>query len=148
MSLRMAAEEVEELPLRHHGDERGLALHPAEIADHQLDADFLAERKQFGIRNVGILPGSRHLEVTRNGPILLKTVAHLLERHRDVRFRVACYKEQHRELLRGIMDDLHLRLPEDRVEFCVGRTPEIIELADCCLMVSGSVSLDRCGVVA
>ena len=28
------------------------------------------------------------------------------------------------------------------IEVCVGRTPELIHLADCCMAVSGSVSLE------
>ncbi|MDQ3330120.1 MAG: lipid-A-disaccharide synthase [Planctomycetota bacterium] len=116
-----------------------------EVADHPLDAKFLAERRESGapdarpIRNVAVLPGSRHLEVTRNGPALVQVMRNLSERHPDVVFRAACYKELHRTLLRRMCDEAGVDLP---IEFCVGKTPEIVELADCCLMVSGSVSLE------
>lgn len=110
-----------------------------EVADHPLDEAFLRERRRPGGRNVGILPGSRHLEVTRNGPALLRVMRNLAALHPDVTFRVACYKELHRTLLRRMSDEQGVDLP---VEFCVGKTPEVIALADCCLMVSGSVSLE------
>jgi lipid-A-disaccharide synthase len=135
-----------------------------EVADHPLDESFLAERRagqraeqgaqqvksaagatpqsRLELRNVGILPGSRQLEVVRNGPAMLRVMANIAARHPNVVFRVACYRELHRTMLQRMLDELGLDLP---VEFCVGKTPEIIELADCCLMVSGSVSLELLG---
>jgi len=119
-----------------------------EVADHPLDNGFLNSRRReagaagsraTGIRNVAILPGSRHHEVTRNGPALVQVMKNLSQRHPDVVFRVACYKEFHHTLLNRMCDEAHIDAP---VEFCVRKTPEIIELADCCLMVSGSVSLE------
>ena len=110
-----------------------------EVADHPLDEEFLANRRLTHVRNMAILPGSRHLEVTRNGPALIQIMRNLAALHPDVTFRVACYKELHRTLLRRMCDDLGTELP---VEFCVSRTPEVVELSDCCLMVSGSVSLE------
>lgn len=116
-----------------------------EIADHQIDADFLRERQVAGVRNVGILPGSRTMEVTRNGPALLRIMSILRQRHPDVTFRVACYREAHREQLQQLAQKQKMHLPEGSIEFCVGKTSEIIELAECCLMVSGSVSLEMLG---
>ena len=125
--------------------ERGIDVayvgHPFfdEVADHPLDQRFVSERRSLFVRNVAILPGSRHLEITRNGPALMQIMRNLSALHPDVTFRVACYKELHRTLLWRMHDELGASLP---VEFCVGKTPEIVELADCCLMVSGSVSLE------
>lgn len=110
-----------------------------EVAEHRLDESFVAERRMRGRRMVGILPGSRHLEVMRNGPALLQVVERLAARHPDVTFLVACYKEQHRTMLRQMARELGDGVP---IEYCVGKTSEIVELADCCLMVSGSVSLE------
>lgn len=110
-----------------------------EVADYHLDEAFLADRQIDGTRNVGILPGSRHLEVTRNGPAMLRIMQNISERHPDVVFRVACYKELHRSLFRRMQAEAGIELP---VEYCVRKTPEIVELAECCLMVSGSVSLE------
>jgi lipid-A-disaccharide synthase len=119
-----------------------------EVADHPIDHEFLETRRtsrgtsndaEKTIRNVAILPGSRHLEVTRNGPALVQVIRNLAERHPDVVFRVACYKELHRTLLAPMCESAGVTLP---VELCVGKTSEIVELADCCLLVSGSVSLE------
>jgi lipid-A-disaccharide synthase len=111
-----------------------------EVSDHPLDQTFLEERRRdASVRNVAILPGSRHLEITRNGPALVQVMRNLAALHPDVVFRVACYKEAHRELLQTMCNDSGFALP---VEFCVGKTPEIVELGECCLMVSGSVSLE------
>ena len=133
-----------------------------EVAEHRLDEQFLrgrrtsrstipidrtavdeaeatADTSRSTVRNVGVLPGSRHLEVTRNGPALMAIVGKLATRHPDARFRIACYKEEHRALLRQMACQSEA---EAQIEFCVGKTPEIIELSDCCLMVSGSVSLE------
>jgi lipid-A-disaccharide synthase len=114
-----------------------------EVADHPLDHGFVNSRRRDGhakpIRNVAILPGSRHHEVTRNGPALVQVMKQLAARHPDIVFRVACYRELHRTLLTEMCVAAGGKLP---VEFCVAKTPEIVELADCCLMVSGSVSLE------
>ncbi len=119
-----------------------------EVADHPIDREYIDSRRRSadasdahasGFRNVGILPGSRHLEVTRNGPALVQVMKNLSQRHPDVVFRVACYRELHRTLMTRLCEAAGDKLP---VEFCVGKTSEIVELADCCLMVSGSVSLE------
>lgn len=116
-----------------------------EIADHPLDESFLTLCRDSGRRSVGVLPGSRGHEVTRNGPALLRVMANLIERHPDVVLRVACYRELHKTWLRRMEDELGLRFPAGSVEYCVAKTPEIVEAADCCLMVSGSVSLELLG---
>ena len=56
-----------------------------------------------------------------------------------VRFLVASYKEEQRETCRQLVVDRAGDLP---VSFHIGKTSEIIELAQVCLMVSGSVSLE------
>lgn len=133
-----------------------------EVAEHRLDEQFLrgrrathpdsandsiigtsvsdrGEARTETLRNVGVLPGSRHLEVTRNGPALLAIIGELARRHPDVIFRVACYREEHRTMLHEMARQAGI---EASIEYCVAKTPEVIELSDCCLMVSGSVSLE------
>ena len=112
-----------------------------EVADHPLDERFLAERRPeaAGTRTVGVLPGSRQNELNRNWPAQLQVMRNVAALHPEVTFRIACYKEQHRDFLRAGYERFGAKLP---IEFCVGKTPEVIELADCCLMVSGSVSLE------
>lgn len=110
-----------------------------EVAEHPLDADFCGSLQEPGVRNVAILPGSRNQEVRRNFPHMLEVMRRLYERHRDVRFRVACYKPSQRDYCAALVRQGYSELP---IDLYVGRTSEIIETAECCLMVSGSVSLE------
>lgn len=112
-------------------------------AQHRLDHAFL-DRCRWGehgspVRTVGILPGSRRQEVELNFPVMLQVMQRLTRKHPDVRFRIANYRESQRAFCRQLLVGEYARLP---VDLHVGRTPEIIEAADCCLMTSGSVSLE------
>ncbi len=114
-----------------------------EVAHHPLDHAFL-DRCRWGehghpVRTVGVLPGSRRREVELNFPVQLRVMQRLARKHGDVRFRVACYKESQRDFCRQALQGSYARLP---VDLHVSRTPEIIEAAECCLMTSGSVSLE------
>jgi lipid-A-disaccharide synthase len=79
------------------------------------------------------------MEVRRNFPVMLRVAQILHDRHPDVRFPVACYKESQRDDCRSLLTGPFADLP---IDLYVGRTPELIATADCCLMVSGSVSLE------
>jgi lipid-A-disaccharide synthase len=96
-------------------------------------------RLTSGGRVVGVLPGSRTKEVTRNFPVMLRVIEELNARHFDLRIAVACYRPAHQELCRTFLGPEHEHLP---LELYLGRTSEIVEAAECCLMVSGSVSLE------
>ncbi len=110
-----------------------------EVAEKQLDEEFCRTLRASSPQLVGFLPGSRRHEVTRNFPAMLE-VARLIHRdHPEVRFPVACYKESQRDYCVAEMKKFDNALPLD---FHVGRTSEIIATMDCCLMVSGSVSLE------
>ncbi len=108
-----------------------------ELAAQPLDATFIdAERAKPG-RIVAILPGSRNQEVARNIPEMLRAARRV---HRDeptTRFLIAAFNEAQAELARYVAQQWQMP-----VEVCVGRTPEIIALAECCVAVSGSVSLE------
>ena len=106
-----------------------------EVAAAKLDADFLNDRRDA--RTVGVLPGSRDREVESNGPALAASVRALAGLHPGVTFRVAAYKPAHADRCRDLFADCG-----PNVEVCTDRTGEIIELAECCLFVSGSVSLE------
>lgn len=110
-----------------------------EVADHPLNREFLDRYAGPGTRVVGILPGSRNAEVTQNWPVLLDVIRNLHGRRPQVRFLVANYKSSQREWCERQLQEQGGQLP---VSFFVGKTPEIIEAAECCLMVSGSVSLE------
>ena len=105
-----------------------------EAAAKTLDAEFLNARRAG--RTVGVLPGSRDREVATTGPALAAAVRRLAGLHPDVAFRVAAFKPSHA----ATCGELFAGVPN--VEICVGKTSEVIELAECCLFVSGSVSLE------
>ena len=92
---------------------------------------------------VTILPGSRTQEVTSNLPWLLKAAAEVRAAAPGVRFAVAAYKPHHAEFARR--QAAEWQSPDGRggpIEVFVGKTPELIEAAVCCMAVSGSVSLE------
>jgi lipid-A-disaccharide synthase len=125
--------------------ERGIKVeyvgHPFfdEVADHVLDTEFMTSHEESGIRDIGILPGSRHQEVTRCFPVMLEVMRRVHRAHPDVRFIIACYKPAHRMLCERMVQATANNFP---IELHVGKTSEIIEHVTCCLMVSGSVSLE------
>lgn len=124
-----------------HGVKVDYVGHPFfdEVAEHSLDQRFL---DLFGNRKgptVAVLPGSRTQEVNRNWPLMLETMRRVHARHPDTHFLVANYREHHR---RRCVTDLLTHAPTLPVSVYTAKTSEIIEVADCALMVSGSVSLE------
>jgi lipid-A-disaccharide synthase len=132
--------------------ERGVSVecvgHPFfdEVRQRPLDKAFLsriAGTRAEGGAVVGVLPGSRNAEVHLNFPIQLQIMQRLAARHPQTRFLVASYKqsqvEECQRMLAESPENCYSRL---HVELHVGRTAEIIEASDACLMVSGSVSLE------
>ena len=115
-----------------------------EVAAHDVDEGFCSSLRSVsgskdGACVVGLLPGSRNQEVRRNFPVILRVAGMLHQRHPQLRFPVACYRESHRTLCRELIAQ---QAPDLPIDLFVGRTSEIIEASDCCLMVSGSVSLE------
>lgn len=112
------------------------------VADTKLD---LAVTQRFqesidaGTRLVAILPGSREHEVQRNWPVMLAAIRRLSQQHPNVRFLVACFRDSQCLWIRRQLEENDLRLP---IDFFVGRTSEVIEMSECAMMVSGSVSLE------
>ena len=84
-----------------------------------------------------ILPGSRTQEVRHNLPVFLKAAARIRQEIPGVRLAIAAFKASQAEMARQAV--AAAALP---VEIHVGRTPELIRLADCCMACSGSVSLE------
>jgi lipid-A-disaccharide synthase len=124
-----------------HGVEAEYVGHPVfdEISSHQLDEEFCREWALEQASTVTILPGSRNREVANNWPIMLQIIRRLQRQLPATRFLIACYRDEHREWCR---QQLRRGDCEMRIHFFVGKTSECIRLADCCLMVSGSVSLE------
>lgn len=126
---------------RAQGVNAKLVGHPFfdDVAEHQLDPTVSASVPAEA-RVVGLLPGSRTQEVTRNWPVLLDAAKVLHERHPDVVFMAGCFKPKHREFCEQLAgneggSDLPIR-------FSTGKSSEVIDRADMCLMVSGSISLE------
>ncbi len=108
-----------------------------ELAEHVLDREFVAAQRRAGGPVVALLPGSRNQEVAANFPMMLAAAAKVRAAVPAARFLVASFKDAQartaREMLAGS------GLP---AEVHVGRTPEVIEAADACVAVSGSVGLE------
>ena len=110
-----------------------------EIAERPLDQKFIAKWKPWDGMQVVVLPGSRSREVKSIWPMQLAAIRELSKLHPQARFLVACYQDRHCLACQREMT------AADRVlnlEFFFGRTSELIEIADCSLMKSGSVSLE------
>ena len=111
-----------------------------EVAARPLDRTFMNEHAPVeGVQTVAVLPGSRNHEITHNFPIQIRVMKQLSRRLPGVRFLVACYKAEQRDCCRRMLAE---RASELDASLCVGKTSEIIELGEVCLMVSGSVSLE------
>ena len=105
---------------------------------------------------IGLLPGSRRQELENNFASQLRAAAHIHRQRPDTRFLVACFRKEHGDLavrqLRSLFpcDSAPFGSFEEGmrggwslpIEVCVGRTPEIIQLAHSCVAVSGSVGLE------
>ena len=111
-----------------------------EVASRSLDQGVLDELSQSGEKIVGILPGSRTSEVNYNFPVMLRIIRQLSQQFPNSVFPVACYKESHRELCKKwIEQQAATDLP---IKLYLKKSSEVIEAAQCCLMVSGSISLE------
>ncbi|MCC7337761.1 MAG: lipid-A-disaccharide synthase [Pirellulaceae bacterium] len=110
-----------------------------EVRQRQLDAHFLAKWREYEGVQVAVLPGSRTREVKKIWPMQLAAIRELARRHPQARFMVAALHDQHCLWCSQQLTDSDRKL---NIQFFVGKTSEIIELADCSLMKSGSVSLE------
>lgn len=108
-----------------------------EMAAKKLDQSFVDEQRRQPGKVIGLLPGSRTAEVTKNLPDMLRAASLVHEKHPEIRFLIASFNDKQAEIARAMVEKL--KLP---VQIHVGRTQEIIELAEACISVSGSVSLE------
>lgn len=84
-----------------------------------------------------LLPGSRNQEVKTNLDDMLLTVEYVRSLCPKVRPVFAAFNEMHAEFIQERLNELEISIP-----IFVGRTTELIRAADCCLSVSGSVTLE------
>lgn len=141
---RLMTHVLSALPFEHDWlSHRGVAStyigHPYfdELAAQRLDEGFLADQRAKAGTIVGILPGSRNQEVSRNIPEMLRAARRILVRKPETRFLVAAFNPHQAAMARAEAE--RWSMP---VEVHVDRTPEIIDLSACCIAVSGSVSLE------
>lgn len=122
-----------------HGCRATFVGHPYfdELRRQTLDAAFLAEHRDAARPLVTLLPGSRTQEVEHNLDHMLRAAKLVQAAVPETRFALACFKPSQAELARERVAASGLA-----VAIFTRRTPELIELADCCLAVSGSVSLE------
>jgi lipid-A-disaccharide synthase len=122
-----------------HGVQAKYVGHPYfdDLAAQRLDDSFLGLVRPPPGRLVTLLPGSRTQEVRANLPLLLNAAAQVRRQVREVRLVIASYNEPQARIARDLVD-----VGPVPAEVFVGRTPELIAAADCCLACSGSVSLE------
>ena len=129
----------EEKWYRDRGVETHYIGHPYfdELAVQKLDQGYFDSQRRVDSPLVTLLPGSRGQEVTANFPLMIAAAHKIQAAVPNVRFCVAAFKESQAAVVREML--LGSGLP---IEVQIGRTPELIEAADACLAVSGSVGLE------
>lgn len=108
-----------------------------ETARDRTDRKFVDRLSADARPLVVILPGSRNQEVKHNLPWFLKAAVQVHKSVPEVRFAVAAFKEEHARRARTQIAAMGLP-----VDVYVGRTPELMQAAHCCMACSGSVSLE------
>ncbi len=129
----------EEAWLRNRGCNATFVGHPFfdEVRRYPYDEPFIAEHESRPGPLVVLLPGSRTQEVGNNLRWFLKAAELIRRRVPEVRFALASFKPRQAEMARRMVDASGLP-----IEICVGKTPELMRMADCAVSVSGSVSLE------
>lgn len=133
----------EESWLRERGVNATYVGHPYfdELHTRRLGAAFVARERASEGPLVTLLPGSRTQEVRNNFVCQLAAMRKIRSRVPEARFAVAAFKEAHRPILEASVRKAGMT-PSEGPAIHVGRTPELIEAATCCIAVSGSVSLE------
>lgn len=107
-----------------------------ELARQRLDPPFVAAECARPGTRIAVLPGSRNREIVANAEMMLAAARKIHAARPDTRFLVAAFNDRQANAVRAQLP------PGVPIDVYVGRTPEIIELADACVAVSGSVSLE------
>jgi len=112
-----------------------------EVAERQLNADTMKilQSDRLTSCTVAVLPGSRDHEIEKNWPVMLQILKRVSRIAPKVRWIVGNYRPQQLARCREMQVAANVSAP---IEYFVNSTSEVIESADCCLMVSGSISLE------
>ena len=108
-----------------------------ELRQQQIDQQFVRQVRPQAVQLLTILPGSRDQEVKCNLPDLLAAAAKVKQQNPRVRLAIASYNDRQATAARELITRARVE-----ADIFVGRTPELIAAADCCLACSGSVSLE------
>ncbi len=108
-----------------------------ELPHQNIDNTFVQNVLQSTNPVIGILPGSRKQEVTKNLSSLLDTATIIHQQHPEVTFAVASYNQIQADIANQMIAKRDLP-----VKVYLKKTPEIISNTRFCLSVSGSVSLE------
>ena len=108
-----------------------------QLSAEELDQRFVSQMRDKPGRLITVLPGSRTQEIKNNLPDLLKAAERTKQAVPGTRVAIASYNERQAEIAQQMV-----RQSKVQAEVYVGRTPELIEAAHCCLACSGSVSLE------
>ena len=126
---------------KQRGCETAFIGHPffEEVRKKQSDPEFLEKfYAQYGNAPIlTLLAGSRDQEVRANLNDMLSTVRHVQYELPNVQPIFAAFNEEHATMIQNRLAARKMSIP-----VFVGRTTELIRAADCCLAVSGSVSLE------
>jgi len=87
---------------------------------------------------VALLPGSRHGEIARMGPLFLETAQRCYEKNPNLHFVIPCVNETRYEELKTLQKDFN-ELP---ITFFVGKTHEVLSAAEVALITSGTATLE------
>jgi len=131
-----------------------------EVRQHKFDESFLESHRRTGPL-VTILPGSRTQEVLHNLPWFLKAATRVRQAVPEARFAIAAFKPKHAQMARemvvasgqwavggesgeqgagsGEQSGENSKLV---IDIYSGQTPELMQLATCCMACSGSVSME------
>ena len=124
-----------------HGCETVYIGHPffEEIRKKQSDTEFLEKfYAQYGNAPiVTILAGSRNQEIRANLDDMLSTIERVWHELPNIQPVFAAFSDEHAAMIQKRVAARKMSIP-----IFVGRTTELIRAADCCLAVSGSVSLE------
>lgn len=122
-----------------HGVKAQYVGHPYfdELARQRLDGDFVREQHARPGPVIALLPGSRRSELNHNRETLARAAELIHARRPEARFLVACLSAEHAASLRP-----HFEARGLPITVCHAKTAEIVQVAHCCLSVSGSVSLE------